>query len=102
MNLAYVAVPRSPWSANKNGFVTPNMSPRKQEKSRMKDTPDDLGGYGESDFESPIKRRGVTDSVKSTARRTGDRDDRGMFFLLYVSTIMTHTTVQHHLKNSCA
>jgi cohesin loading factor subunit SCC2 len=83
VNLAYVAVPRSPWSVNKNSFVTPNVSPRKQQKLRMQDTPDDLGGYGESDFESPVKRRGITDSIKSTGRRTGDRDDRGMCPPLY-------------------
>ncbi|KAJ3560203.1 hypothetical protein NP233_g10992 [Leucocoprinus birnbaumii] len=74
MNLAYVEVPRSPWQ--KNGFLTPNVSPRKREKSAMQYTPDDLGGYGESDLDSPFKRRGITDSIKSSARRTGDRDDR--------------------------
>ncbi|KXN83113.1 Protein rad9 [Leucoagaricus sp. SymC.cos] len=79
VNLAYVAVPRSPWltpTSRKNGFVTPTISPRKQEKSRVQDTPDDLGGYGEDDYDSPVKRRDLTDSVKSSARRTGDRDDR--------------------------
>lgn len=81
VNNAYVSIPRSPWftpPSRKNGFVTPSMSARKREKSRMNDTPDDLGGYGaEDDFESPIKRRDLTDSIRSSARRTGDRDDRG-------------------------
>jgi len=78
-NLAYVAVPRSPWtdSSRKNGFLTPNNSPLKQRKFMMQGTPDDLGGYGESDLESPIKHRELTDSIKSSARRTGERDDRG-------------------------
>ena len=82
-NLAYVAVPRSPWtdSSRKNGFLTPNNSPLKQRKFMMQGTPDDLGGYGESDLESPIKRRELTDSIKSSARRTGERDDRGRLTL---------------------
>lgn len=54
------------------------MSARKHGKSRVDDTPDDLGGYGAEDgYGSPIKRRDITDSIKSSARRTGDRDDRG-------------------------
>jgi len=83
-NLAYVAVPRSPWltdSSRKTGFLTPNNSPLKQRKFIMQGTPDDLGGYGESDFESPIKHRELTDSIKSSARRTGERDDRGRLTL---------------------
>jgi len=79
-NLAYVAVPRSPWltdSSRKNGFLTPNNFTLKQQKFMMQGTPDDLGGYGESDLESPIKYRELTDSIKSSARRTGERDDRG-------------------------
>ncbi len=82
--IPYVSVPppRSPWltpSSRKNGFVTPAGSSKRIGKSRMNDTPDDLGGYGPEDgFGSPIKRRSLTDSIRSSARRTGDRDDRGM------------------------
>lgn len=47
----------------------------------MDDTPGDLGGYGpEDDFESPLKRQSLTDSIRSSARRTGDRDERGKSF----------------------
>jgi len=91
-NLAYVAVPRSPWltdSAGKNGFLTPTNSPLKQQKLMMQGTPDDLGGYGESDLESPIKHRGLTDSIKSSARRTGERDDRGRLTFVLKLVLLT-------------
>jgi cohesin loading factor subunit SCC2 len=52
-----------------------------RKKSRIGDDSPDLGGYGPVDGDgSPIKRRNITDSVKSSARRTGDRDDRGGWF----------------------
>jgi len=47
---------------------------------------DDLGGYG--DPSSPTKK-GVNDSVKSSARRTGDRDERGQFsFSTHLSSLV--------------
>jgi len=67
VNLAYVEVPPSPYS-------TP-FSPRKGSMTKNLDTPSDLGGYGPES--SPIKRRDIFDSVKTSARRTGDRDERG-------------------------
>ncbi|KAJ3516976.1 hypothetical protein NLJ89_g794 [Agrocybe chaxingu] len=70
VNKAYVSIPPSPW-------LTPSSS-RKSIK-KVDDTPDDLGGYGseEDGPSSPTKRARITDSVKSSARRTGDRDERG-------------------------
>ena len=66
VNLAYVSLPARP-------YLTP--------KSNRKLDSDDLGGYGEPS--SPTKRS-VNDSVKSSARRTGDRDERGRFFLHFI------------------
>jgi cohesin loading factor subunit SCC2 len=51
----------------------------------INDTPDDLGGYSTEDEDgaySPI-RTNLNDTVKSSARRTGDRDERRMF-LFYI------------------
>lgn len=77
-NFAYVSVPRPTWATpytRPNGFTTPSM-PRR--KFKMDDHSPDLGGYGPVDGDgSPIKRRNITDSAKSSVRRTGDRDDRG-------------------------
>ncbi|KAF4617468.1 hypothetical protein D9613_005695 [Agrocybe pediades] len=71
--MAYVDVPPSPW-------LTPS---RKQSlesaKNKVTFTPD-LGGYGsdEDGPASPTKRSTLHDSlVKSSSRRTGDRDERG-------------------------
>ncbi|PPR07277.1 hypothetical protein CVT26_012437 [Gymnopilus dilepis] len=68
VNRAYVAVPPSPYA-----------TPFSVRRGGSHDTPD-LGGYG-SDAgvgSSPTKRGfSVNDSVKSSARRTGDRDERG-------------------------
>jgi hypothetical protein len=63
VNLAYVELPSRP-------YLTP--------KSVRRLDSDDLGGYG-SHNDSPLKRMGINDSVKSSARRTGDRDERGIF-----------------------
>jgi len=78
MNLAYVAIPSKP-------LLTPASSrkgshPDSFKRGAIGDTPDDLGGYGSEDGEpsSPIKPFNINDSVKSSARRTGDRDERGM------------------------
>ena len=81
MTLAYVAVPPKPW-------LTPS-SPLKgslKQLGKMKiiDTPD-LGGYGTEDDDgaySPI-RTNLNDTIKSSARRTGDRDERRTF-LFYI------------------
>lgn len=68
---AYVAVPRSPW-------VTPSSSRKPSQQSGKPGETPDLGGYG-SEEDGPVSptKRFTTDSVKSSARRTGDRDDRG-------------------------
>lgn len=70
VNRAYVFVPPSPYS-------TPSSS-RKGHRLNTNDTPD-LGGYGseEDPLASPVRRRALTDSVRGSARRTGDRDERG-------------------------
>ena len=77
VNLAYVSIPPSPWSTPRKGLIT---DPRTG-KNKVRDTPDDLGGYGSEDDgpSSPTRRGGVHDSVKSSARRTGDRDERGLY-----------------------
>ena len=80
VNLAYVSIPSSPWStpSSRKGSVTIDS---KTGKRKVRDTPDDLGGYGSEDDVplSPTKGRSVNDSVKSSARRTGDRDERGWY-----------------------
>ncbi|KAF8968942.1 hypothetical protein BDZ97DRAFT_1797116 [Flammula alnicola] len=77
VNMAYVSVPPSPWltpSSRKGSDKTHSTNG----KSQYTDTPD-LGGYGSEDDgpSSPTKRFGLNDSVKTSARRTGDRDERG-------------------------
>lgn len=68
---AYVEVPRSPW-------VTPSSSRKPLHQSGKPGETPDLGGYGsEEDGPASPTKRYATDSVKSSARRTGDRDDRG-------------------------
>ena len=84
VNLAYVSVPSSPWltpSSHKGSTI----SDSRTGKNTVQDTPDDLGGYGSEDDVplSPTKGRNVNDSVKSSARRTGDRDERGRHLLLH-------------------
>jgi len=65
VNLAYVEVPKPP-------YLTP--------KSTRKLDSDDLGGYC-TENDSPIKKMGINDSVRSSARRTGDRDERGILIV---------------------
>ncbi|KAG5642305.1 hypothetical protein DXG03_003025 [Asterophora parasitica] len=69
-NLAYVAAPTKPW-------LTPTSSRQGSAKQlgKMKDDSPDLGGYG-SDDDDPYSPTRSNDAVKSSARRTGDRDDR--------------------------
>lgn len=68
---AYVAVPRSPW-------LTPSSSRKPTQQSGKPGETPDLGGYGsEEDGPASPTKRYTTDSIKSSARRTGDRDDRG-------------------------
>ncbi|KAF9457433.1 hypothetical protein BDZ94DRAFT_1326256 [Collybia nuda] len=71
VNKAYVSIPYKPW-------LTPSSSRKGAGKMKADDTPDDLGGYGSEDEDviySP-SRTSRNESVKSSARRTGDRDDR--------------------------
>ncbi|KAG6899686.1 hypothetical protein C0993_007947 [Termitomyces sp. T159_Od127] len=76
VSMAYVAVPPAPWltpTSSRKGSVTHTPGKR----VRLDDTPD-LGGYGSDDDDgaySPMR----SDVVKTSARRTGDRDDRGMY-----------------------
>ncbi|KAG6919647.1 hypothetical protein DXG01_003511 [Tephrocybe rancida] len=78
MSMAYVAVPPPPtWltpTSSRKGSVT-HMSNKKFGKMKSNDDTPDLGGYGSEDDDgiySPTR----SDTVKSSARRTGDRDDR--------------------------
>ncbi|KAG6849921.1 hypothetical protein H0H93_003632 [Arthromyces matolae] len=71
VSMAYVAVPPAPWltpTSSRKGSVT-HMS------SRMKGDEPDLGGYG-SDGDDRIYSPTRNDLIKSSARRTGDRDER--------------------------
>ena len=82
VNLAYVSIPPSPWltpSSRKGSMIIYSRTG----KNKVQDTPDDLGGYGSEDDVplSPTKGRSIHDSVKSSARRTGDRDERGRYLL---------------------
>ena len=82
VNLAYVSIPSSPWltpTSCKGSMIIHSRTGR----NKVQDTPDDLGGYGSEDDvpPSPTKGRGIHDSVKSSARRTGDRDERGRYLL---------------------
>jgi cohesin loading factor subunit SCC2 len=85
VNLAYVSIPPSPWSTPLKGSKI--IDPRTG-KHKVQETPDDLGGYGSEDDgpSSPTKGRNFHDSVKSSARRTGDRDERGRFLLFLMWT----------------
>ena len=63
------------------GWITSSPS---RVRRGLDETPDDLGGYGSVDDNySPSRSRSerMTD-VRSSARRTGDRDDRGKFGLI--------------------
>ena len=81
VNLAYVSIPPSPWltPSRKDSMIIQSRTG----KNKVQDTPDDLGGYGSEDDVplSPTKGRSILDSVKSSARRTGDRDERGRCLL---------------------
>jgi cohesin loading factor subunit SCC2 len=80
--LAYIAVPPKPW-------LTPSSSLKGSHKQLGKmtinDTPDDLGSYSTEDEDgaySPIHTN-LNNTVKSSVRRTGDRDEHRMF-LFYI------------------
>ena len=73
VNLAYVEIP-----------IPPYLTPR---SSRKLDS-DDLGGYGTS----PTKKSSISDSVRSSARRTGDRDERGIFITCFFPMTSLLTT----------
>ena len=75
--LAYVEIPPKPWLSPSSSRKLSISSPRlfsKENLGKPADEQHDLSGYG-SDY-SPYK---VTDTTKSSARRTGDRDERGAF-----------------------
>lgn len=85
VNLAYVSIPPSPWltpPSRKGSMIIDS----RVGKNKLQDASDDLGGYGSED-DVPLsltKGRNVNDSVKSSsARRTGDRDERGRYLLFH-------------------
>ena len=80
LKMAYVAVPHKPWltpSPTRKGSFPPKMSQKRlgKMKATAEDDEDDLCGYGTPDDDAYSPTRNET--VKSSARRTGDRDDRG-------------------------
>jgi cohesin loading factor subunit SCC2 len=94
---AYVEVPPLPMSyrtpsksQDRSGSLS--VSTKRFGKMKVDDTPDDLGGYGSEEDDSYSPVRG---SVKSSTRRTGDRDDRGK------SVIIQYQPCSH-LVNSTA
>jgi cohesin loading factor subunit SCC2 len=75
--LAYVEIPPSPWlspSSRKLDHSSSQVSSQGRQKTGGINLSVEFGGYG-SDC-SPTK---LHDTVKSSARRTGDRDERGAF-----------------------
>ncbi|KAF8636245.1 hypothetical protein AX17_003730 [Amanita inopinata Kibby_2008] len=77
--MAYVSVPPPPaWltpTSSRKGGQTPTKS-GKTRQMNLDDTPD-FGGYGMDEDESPTRPRANHGSmVKSSSRRTGDRDER--------------------------
>ena len=77
--MAYVAVPNKPWltPSPRKGLLPQKISEKRLGKMKVtaEDDEDDLGGYGTPDDDAYSPTRSET--VKSSARRTGDRDDRG-------------------------
>lgn len=79
MTLAYVAVPPKPWLTPSSSYKNSSQASHKRlGKMKINDTSDDLGGYGSEDDDTAYSptRTNVYDTVKSSARRTGDRDER--------------------------
>lgn len=76
--LAFVEVPPLPkeWRTPSQKSVN-SLSTKMQGKMKVDDTPDDLGGYGSVDEDSFSPQRYDHSPTKSSARRTGDRDERG-------------------------
>lgn len=85
-NLAYVAVPPKPWLTPKsshNGSGS-HMSNKQWGKLKSDGGSPDLGGYGsEDDDDGAYSPTRTNDVVKSSSRRTGDRDERGKRFPLF-------------------
>ena len=105
VNLAYVFVPPSPYltpfSSRKGSENASMLSEKRQGKMKIDDTPNDLGGYGSDDdfSSSPTRGRGLFDSVKSSARRTGDRDERGELLFHHLCCLLSQIYAQFHLRN---
>ncbi|KAI0064180.1 hypothetical protein BV25DRAFT_1934347 [Artomyces pyxidatus] len=84
---AYVQLPPAPkaWSTpsshsvKKATFKTPVSSLKGKHKMEVDDDEDDLGGFGveEDDYQPRKTSLAMSDLAKSSAKRTGDRDDRG-------------------------
>lgn len=79
----YIEVPPLPksWftplrSASQKSVTS--LSRKMQGKMKVDDMLDDLGGYGSVDDDDYSTKRYGNSSIKSSARRTGDRDDRGI------------------------
>ncbi|KAJ7465273.1 hypothetical protein FB451DRAFT_1263153 [Mycena latifolia] len=66
VTMAYVDVPHKPWATTPKSVMRPMQPP---------DSPNDLGGYG-SDDDSPHQRSSNSTGRVTSARRTGDRDER--------------------------
>jgi cohesin loading factor subunit SCC2 len=75
----YVRVPNVP-----ENWSTPSTKKKQVQEVKMDvdGSDDDLGGYGSPEGESSRRRSSsvtsFTDGIKSSAKRTGDRDDRGI------------------------
>ncbi|KAF5374102.1 hypothetical protein D9615_008832 [Tricholomella constricta] len=77
VNMAYVSVPPKPWltpTSSRKGLAG-HLSAKQLGKMKRDDSPD-LGGYGSDDDDGAYTPTRFNDTVKSSARRTGDRDER--------------------------
>ncbi|KAG6812718.1 radiation sensitive protein rad9 [Tricholoma furcatifolium] len=77
-SMAFVAVPQVPWvtpTSSRKGSGAP-MSSKMIGKMKSYDDSPDLGGYGSDGDDDGVYSPTRNDAVKSSARRTGDRDER--------------------------
>lgn len=75
--IAFIDVPPLPKDWRTPSKSVGSLSKKMHGKMKVEDTPDDLGGYGSVDEDSFSPPQFDPSPTKSSARRTGDRDERG-------------------------
>jgi cohesin loading factor subunit SCC2 len=80
LTMDYIEVPPVPWSTPTSSQWQKHSEVSTKRQGKF-DMPDDLGGYGSDDDEtySPTRHMTISSAAKSSSRRTGGRDERGMF-----------------------